>query len=157
LLDVGLGVERSFRSKVIALNVMMETDALGQQRWQIDNLPCPVLRQINELVAVDEARHTLFGGLYMKRALLDASESDKQAILRFGASLWRLWETAQLERYGKDEASLFGTRPCDFQGRWARIRRRFTEIGLLPGSAAETSSTAAPLPRIGHVERILHA
>jgi hypothetical protein len=134
LLDMGLGVERSFRSKVIALNVMMETDAITQQK-QIDALPCPLLRQINRLVAEDEARHAEFGSLYMKWALLDVCDSDKQAIVRFGASLWRLWEAAQLERYGQNEAAAFGTRAVDFQARWSAVRRRFADVGLLSGSA----------------------
>lgn len=136
LLDMGLGVERSFRSKIIALNVMIETDALTQQKAQMDALPCPLLRQINGLVARDEARHASFGALYLKWALSDVCESDKQAIVRFGASLWRLWETAQLERYGKSEAALFGTRAVDFQTRWSAIRRKFTDVGLLPSSEA---------------------
>jgi hypothetical protein len=153
LFDVGLGAESSFRSKVAALNVMLETDALGQQRWQIETLPCPLLRQINHLVAEDETRHILFGGLYMKHALLDASESDKQDIVRFGASLFRLWQTAQLERYEKSEAALLGTRAADFQERWSRIRRRFAEIGLLPGSDASVIAA----PRGGRAPGVLHA
>jgi hypothetical protein len=147
LLDMGLGVERSFRSKIIALNVMMETDALTQQSSQIDALPCPLLRDINRLVSRDEARHASFGALYMKWALADVSESDKQAIVRFGASLWRLWETAQLERYGKTEAALFGTRAVDFQTRWSAVRRRFTDIGLLSGSAIGPGPVATRVVR----------
>jgi len=142
LLDMGLGVERSFRSKIIALHVMMEADALRQQRIHLDSLPCPLLGEINRLVAQDEARHAHFGMLYIKRALASAGEADKQAIVRFGASLWRLWESAQLERYGQGEAALFGTRPEDFRARWAAIRRRFTEVGLLP--SADMLASAHP-------------
>jgi hypothetical protein len=147
LLDVGLGVERSFRTKIVALNVMMEADAERQQNAQIDRLPCLLLRQISRLVAQDEARHTLFGTLYMSHALVGASDYDKQAILRFGASLWRLWEAAQLERYGKGEAVFFGTRAADFRARWTAVRRRFAEAGLLPTSEAPQAPAMSRVPR----------
>ncbi|HEY3594964.1 MAG TPA: hypothetical protein VGL13_13865, partial [Polyangiaceae bacterium] len=151
LLDMGLGVERSFRSKIIALNVMLETDAITQQTAQIDALPCPLLRQINRLVTRDEVRHAAFGELYMKWALVGVSDSDKQAIVRFGASLWRLWETAQLERYGKSEASAFGTRAADFQARWSAVRRRFAEVGLLSGSEMRPNVVSTRAARGGDV------
>ncbi|MEM7124457.1 MAG: ferritin-like domain-containing protein [Pseudomonadota bacterium] len=78
-------------STILAFHIIVEGEVLRQQEMLARLLPCPLLRQINRLVARDEARHVAFGKIYLKSVLADQS-SDKRAELY--AWLHRIWSQA---------------------------------------------------------------
>lgn len=87
---------------VAALNVVMEHEALNQQKRRIATLPCPLFKQINQAIIRDESRHAAFGVIYLRRISACLQDEDKSIVSDWLRELWLLWLEANRERYTRD-------------------------------------------------------
>ena len=130
VLDSGLSWRGSHCGLVVALNVVMEGEALRQQQKRIETLPCPLFRAINTAIIRDESRHAKFGRIYTTQTLASVALDDKVAIYRWIKQIWSLWERANQGRYHVDGADILRTESSELQQRLALQQQLFTQIGL---------------------------
>lgn len=130
VLESGLAWRGSFCGLVVALNVVMEGEALRQQQKRIETLPCPLFREINTAIIRDESRHAKFGRVYTTEKLAKVSLEDKVEIYRWIKQIWNLWERANEGRYQVDGADVLRTESKELQERLAAQQQVFTQIGL---------------------------
>jgi para-aminobenzoate N-oxygenase AurF len=123
---------------VVALNLVMENEALAQQKKRITTLPCPLFKQINQAIIRDEARHASFGILYVERKAPEASQSERAQILEWIACLWQLWREANAGRYAHDGEQILRLDPAELAHRGRRVIRALAALGL--GDAREVTT-----------------
>ncbi len=121
-------------STILAFHIVVEGEVLRQQEMLARLLPCPLLRQINGLVARDEARHVAFGKIYLK-SVLAGQPPDKRAELY--AWLHRIWSRAtafaandRSRRNTLERAALSWLR-----GGWRHHDNALRRIGVSPSDA----------------------
>ena len=134
VLESGLAWSGTYCGQVVALNVLMEGQAIEQQHKRIETLPCPLFRTINEAIIRDEARHCAFGKIYMKHKLPELPEEERVEIFRWIGSLWQFWNQANEGRYDVEGGEILITDPVDLSERWLKLASVFVEIGLIPDS-----------------------
>jgi hypothetical protein len=122
---------------VVALNIVMEHEALQQQKKRIESLPCPLFGEINRRIVADESRHAGFGVIYLAGALPDASPADRLAVAAWVKQLWAMWCEANEGRYATEGAELLRLERAHLGERWAILVERLTSLGL--GTAEELS------------------
>ncbi len=122
-------------AQVVALNVVMEHEALAQQRRRIDTLPCPLFRDVNRAIVGDESRHAGFGVLYLARALPAASFADRMAVATWVKTLWAMWCEANEGRYTHAGAEVLRLERAELAARWDGLARTLSRLGL--GTRAE--------------------
>ena len=130
VLESGLNWQGTFCGTIVALNVVMEGEAVNQQTKRIDTLPCPLFQQINRSIIQDEYRHSAFGRLYMKDKLPDVGSEEKQAIFNWVKKLWVLWAGANEGRYAIDGADILRTEKHELDSRWQQQAHILNQIGL---------------------------
>lgn len=132
VLEGGLAWSGSYCGQVVALNVLMEGQAIEQQHKRVETLPCPLFRKINEAIIRDEARHCAFGKIYMKHKLPELPEEERVEIFRWIGSLWKFWNQANQGRYDVEGGEILITDQVDLGERWLKLASVFVEIGLIP-------------------------
>ncbi len=132
VLESGLAWSGSYCGQVVALNVLMEGQAIEQQHKRIETLPCPLFRKINEAIIRDEARHCAFGKVYMKHKLPELPEEERVEIYKWIGSLWQFWNQANQGRYNVEGGEILITDQVDLSDRWLKLASVFVEIGLIP-------------------------
>jgi hypothetical protein len=134
IFDAGLSWSGEPCGMIVALNICLEGEALKQQHKRIETLPCPLFKQVNEAIVVDEARHSAFGQIYLKTHLSTITDDAKRAILLWIGSLWQLWSQANEGRYKPDPtnpaAAVLQTPPEELEQRWVERAKVFEDIGL---------------------------
>lgn len=118
-------------NKVIALNVLMEGEAINQQNKRIETLPCPLFRDINHLIVKDESRHAAFGRIYTKEKMQQCTADQKDETYKWISSLWKLWVKANTGRYKIEGADVLQTTADELDLRWQYQKKIFRQIGLL--------------------------
>lgn len=131
VLSSGINLNHGYCGSVVALNVVMEGEAINQQKKRIQTLPCPLFKQINEAIIRDEARHSAFGKIYMKMKLSTLDEDERQAIYQHVSKLWYLWASANEGRYFIDGAEILRTESGEIDQRWKHQEKMFRYIGLI--------------------------
>ncbi len=121
----------SYCGLIVALNVVMESEALNQQRKRIETLPCPIFKEINSRIILDEARHSGFGFIYLKDKLPQLPQTEKLAIIQWLAMLWENWKVANEDRYVLDGAEILRTSNEELDSRLKAQQRMFEKIGLI--------------------------
>jgi hypothetical protein len=121
----------SYCGLIVALNVVMESEALNQQRKRIDTLPCPIFQEVNSRIILDEARHSGFGFIYLRDKLPLLPQKNKSEIIGWIQSLWADWKTANEDRYVQDGAEVLRTSDFELDSRLKLQQRVFEKIGLL--------------------------
>ncbi|MEO8965597.1 MAG: ferritin-like domain-containing protein [Gammaproteobacteria bacterium] len=121
----------SYCGLIVALNVVMESEALNQQRKRIETLPCPIFKEINSRIISDEARHSGFGFMYLKDKLPLLAQSGKTKIIKWIESLWSDWKIANEDRYIFDGAEILRTSNEELDSRLKIQHRVFEKIGLI--------------------------
>ena len=130
VLENGIHWKGTFCGTIVALNVVMEGEALNQQNKRIQTLPCPLFKNINSAIIRDEARHSAFGRIYMKEKLQAVGIEEKDAIYTWIKELWKLWGKANEGRYSIDNAELLRTEKNELGNRWIYQEKIFADIGL---------------------------
>ena len=122
---------------VVALNIVMEHEALQQQQQRIATLPCPLFGAINRAIVADESRHAGFGVVYLTDALPRAAPADRLAVAGWVQRLWAMWCEANEGRYAAEGAELLRLERAALAARWVVLAGRLERLGL--ASAAELS------------------
>jgi hypothetical protein len=117
-------------AQVVALNIVMEHEALAQQQKRIDTLPCPLFAEINRAIISDESRHAGFGVIYLTQALPQASEADRAAVTAWVKHMWTMWCDANEGRYATSGAEVLRLERTHLGERWALMARRLAKLGL---------------------------
>lgn len=116
--------------RVVALNVMMEHEALHQQQRRIATLPCPLFKQINRRIAADESRHAGFGVLYLEHVAPAAHADDKAEVMRWIGRLWNLWRIANRDRYQAEGEQVLRLDADELERRGHRVAATLRQLGL---------------------------
>ncbi len=121
-------------STILAFHVIVEGEVLRQQEMLARLLPCPLLRQINRLVARDEARHVAFGKIYLQAALADVPRETRAELYTWLHGIWRqataFAENDRPRRNALEHAALVRLR-----GGWRHHDIALRRIGISPSSA----------------------
>lgn len=134
VLENGLSGTFGYQGSIIALNVVMEGEALNQQKKRITTLPCPLFKEINSTIVNDEARHAAFGRVYMREKLVTMPKDKKYEIYKWIRDLWQLWSNANSGRYLLDGADVLRTDNSELDIRWMEQRKLLKSIGLIEDS-----------------------
>lgn len=116
--------------RVVALNVMMEHEALHQQKRRIATLPCPLFKQVNRQIADDESRHAAFGVLYLEHAVPRAADDEKAEVMRWLGQLWGLWQKANHGRYQAEGEEVLRLDTDELEHRGRRVSATLAALGL---------------------------
>lgn len=81
---------------VLAFDVVLEGEALRLQRFFARRMPCPLFREINRAILIDEARHVAFGRLYGTVGVSALSVDERLDLYRWLKGLW--WDCARVIR-----------------------------------------------------------
>jgi len=114
---------------IVGQNIVLEGEALAQQKKRIESLPCPIFKQINEKIIQDEFRHAHFGLTYLRDKLKYLDVLEKHQILKWIENLWKKWEKAHEGRYLN--AQQLVTSSGELKERLANQKNTFQMIGLL--------------------------
>jgi ribonucleotide reductase beta subunit family protein with ferritin-like domain len=131
IFSTDLNNQHGYLGTIIALNVIMEGEALNQQRKRTTSLPCPLFKKINESIVKDEARHAAFGKIYMREKLTQCDKETKQNIYHWIKKLWGLWVLANQGRYIINGAEILRTENTELNDRWVEQKKILSSIGLL--------------------------
>lgn len=115
---------------ILGLNVVLEGEALNQQRKRIDTLPCPLFKAINLQIIQDEARHSGFGHLYLQDKLPTLSPEEKSEMAQWIGLLWNEWKEANENRYLQDGYELLRTTQQELDTRLEVQKRALKHLGL---------------------------
>lgn len=86
----------SYCGLIVALNVLLEGEAINQQAKRIKTSPCPLFRALNSQIMRDESRHSAFGHLYMKEKLPALAPGERAQILAWSRRMRRSCKTTLL-------------------------------------------------------------
>lgn len=117
---------------ILAFHLVLESELLRVHGSLAQLLPCPLLKQINRLVARDEARHVAFGRLYLADLVAGLSDDARRSLHGWIYGLWR--ETtegalATTKRGGLAQSALQHW----LQGGWRHHEATLRQIGLTRG------------------------
>lgn len=130
IFDKALAWNGSYCGLIVALNVVMEGEAINQQRKRIETLPCPIFKEINSRIVVDEGRHSAFGLVYLQSKLASLARSEKESILEWIDTLLEGWRDANAGRYTKNGAEVLRTSDAELKQRFKAQQIVFKQIGL---------------------------
>ncbi len=130
-LDRALAWTGSPLGLVVFFHIVLEGEALRSLQALAAALPCPLFRQINTLVARDEARHVAFGKHYLRRHLADMPLDERIGIFRWIRALWRDGAHEMLAGLPMSGASIDPWHRHWVDEGWAGHSRTLAMIGLV--------------------------
>jgi hypothetical protein len=131
LFDGALAWEGSYLGWIVAINVLLEGEALNQQNMRIRTLPCPIFKEMYSRITIDESRHTAFGITYLTDKVPALTAAERKAILAWVSSLWKGWEQANEGRYSDESARVLRTSSEELRSRFGEQLKTLRRIGLL--------------------------
>jgi len=137
VLEDGLAWSGSALGMVVLFHVVVEGEALRLLDGVSRILPCPLLRQINRRISLDEARHVAFGQIYLRDRVAELPEDERRRIYYWVRELWTGYSRATFST----QSEWNGMMRRLFQGwlrqGWERHMATLAEIGLLSGRDSE--------------------
>jgi hypothetical protein len=133
LFESSLEWRGSYLGWIVAINVLLEGEALNQQNMRIRTLPCPVFREMYSRITLDESRHTAFGIIYLADKVPTLSDTERKEILTWIFSLWKGWEHANEGRYTEESARILRTSTSELKKRYGEQLKTLKKIGLVTG------------------------
>lgn len=130
LFDGALTWKESALGWIVAVNVLLEGEALNQQNMRIRTLPCPIFKDMYTRITLDESRHTAFGIIYLTDKLPTIPAEEKRKIATWVSSLWRGWENANEGRYADESARVLRTSTDELKSRFVEQLKTLRKIGL---------------------------
>jgi hypothetical protein len=129
-LDAALKGPAATLGAMVAFHVVVEGEALRVQEALARFLPCPLLKQINRLIARDEARHVAFGRIYLAEAVAALPEAARAQLASWLHCLWRQCAEATLAD-GADRGRIMrGFFHRWLEGGWDRHAAALQQIGV---------------------------
>lgn len=129
--EAGFNSNRTYHHMVVALNIVMEGEALNQQYKRIETLPCPLFIQVNKAIVRDESRHAAFGKIYMREKVKELSQDEKAEIFEWIKNLWFLWNKANQGRYTIEGSEILQTNAGELDDRWQHQLKIFKELEFI--------------------------
>lgn len=136
IFETGLAWDGPAWGLVAAMNIVLEREALGQQKRRIRQLPCPLFREINQAIIIDETRHCRFGWLYLRSVIPSVSEAEKREVLAWLSGLWKRWCGSHVHRYTISGSEILHLRQDELAHSWNARMRLFARLGLATREAA---------------------
>ncbi len=121
---------------MVAFNVVVEGEVLRLQDTLAEFLPCPLLKQINRLIARDEARHVAFGRIFLAEALTALPQDSRIRLYDWVRALWQEASGSTLARRSRNPAVRRVLRNWLGKG-WSHHEAALKRIGLTPEPAGE--------------------
>jgi 1,2-phenylacetyl-CoA epoxidase catalytic subunit len=116
---------------IVAVNILLEGEALNQQNMRIRTLPCPIFKEMYSRITTDESRHTAFGIIYLADKVPTLDPAERAAIVAWVSSLWRGWEKANEGRYAEESARILRTSSEELRSRFGEQLKTLKKIGLI--------------------------
>lgn len=115
---------------VLAIHVVLESEALAIQQDLARDFPCPTLRRICLLAARDESRHVALGRALLQAANLSARPIDERLSLhRKLRQFWR--DCAQAVAMDHGPLLALAVPQSRLQSGWLRLQLVFRRVGLI--------------------------
>ena len=116
--------------KMIVFHVLLENDALSIQKLMAREFPCPLFRDLNRVIALDEARHVTFGVIMIPPMIKKLSKQEKSALFSWAKEFWFETSLAMAKDYVShtmchDKLIVFW-----LKGRWRLQQRRLQNMGF---------------------------
>lgn len=144
-LEGGFAWAGSVYGPLVAFNVVLEGEALRLQRELSEMFPCPLLGQINERIARDEARHVAFGKIYLRDKLALLPFDERLAIYLWVKRLWHVCTSVNAGRRGPAASTLIRLGRRRLGERWLEQHQTLIDVGLLTRpEAARAVAAMAP-------------
>ena len=121
-------------STILAFHIVVEGEVLRQQEMLARLLPCPLLRQINRLVARDEARHVAFGKIYLKTILSEQTPEKRAELYAWLHTIWSQ-ATAFTDKDRSHGNVLEHAAFTWLRGGWRHHENALRRIGVYPPDA----------------------
>ena len=135
LFDGALAWQGSYLGWIVAVNVLLEGEALNQQNMRIRTLPCPIFKEMYSRITIDESRHTAFGIVYLTDKVPALEAAERNAIVAWVSSLWKGWERANEGRYSEESARVLRTSSEELRSRFGEQLKTLKKIGLVTEGA----------------------
>lgn len=130
IFEEGLVWEGPSWGLVAAMNIVLEHEAIAQQKRRIKELPCPLFRQINQSIIVDESRHCRFGVLYLSRVVPLAIPDERKRVATWLQSMWGRWCNSHVHRYTHPGEEMMHLRQGELEESWKARKEQFSSFGL---------------------------
>ncbi|MBY0414833.1 MAG: ferritin-like domain-containing protein [Bdellovibrionales bacterium] len=124
-------------AKVIAINILLEGEALNQQGKRGKAIPCPIFDQINRLILIDEARHHAFGKMFVPMLAKKHSLQELSEVGFWCKDVWANWTLANAGRYEQAGAEQFKVLEDEIQKRWPVYENELSKMGIIFESEEE--------------------
>ena len=115
---------------VLAFNLVLESEVLRVHGTLARLLPCPLLAQMNRLIARDEARHVAFGRLYLAEAVATLPTETRGRLYRWIHETWQRSAESVLGRTGSKSAARAALRRW-LSGGWRHHKVALRKLGLV--------------------------
>ncbi len=116
---------------MLAFHIVVEGELLRLHGALARFLHCPLLRDINRLVAKDEARHVAFGKIYLTSALAALPDEERAGLYAWLHGLWQDATETTLARRHRNPAITGFFRRWLGDG-WARHADALAKLGIRP-------------------------
>ena len=143
-LEGGLAWTGSYHGATVAFHIVLEGEAVKLQQELSAMFPCPLFRQINARVALDEARHVAFGKIYLPDKLKALPWDERLAIYRWVKELWHVCADANHGCRGAGSAIIRPGRHR-LEERWLKRRQTLIDSGLISRREVALVETAKAL------------
>lgn len=140
LLEGGGGWRDPDLGIMLAYHVLLEGEALHIQHGFATWLPCPLFRELNARIVVDEARHVGFGMIALPARLAGLSAEERHALLSWFKNLWLDCAVPIMERFRVP--TIMTRRICRkwLESRWRRQVLSLSAVGLIDIKNADTAA-----------------
>ncbi len=117
--------------KVVAVNILLEGEALNQQGKRSKVIPCPIFAEINRNILIDEARHHAFGKMFAPMLAKKHTKDELESIGIWCQGIWENWILANKGRYEAEEAQHFKVLEDEIKNRWPVYEAELEKIGII--------------------------
>lgn len=120
----------SVLKKMLVFHVLLENDALSIQKLMAREFPCPLFRDLNRVIAVDEARHVSFGQIMIPPMIKNLSKQEKITLFSWAKEFWFETSLAMAKEYVSDIKCHDKLVIFWLKGRWRFQQKRLKNLGL---------------------------
>lgn len=126
---------------ILAVHVLLESEALALQQGATRWFPCPHLQDLNRRISSDEGRHLSFGRQYLSAALPHYSAAERRRMFEWLKGAWLRITQAAVSDLGPSWSPITMGFRAWRQRRWASAMEEFKAVGLIASDAAEAATS----------------
>lgn len=121
---------------VLAVQIVLESEALTILQRLIDDNPCALLTKMNRLISQDEARHIAFGTYFLRDSLQTLSHEERVSMYRWIEMVWRDCAETLLGEFRAFKIIPSGFRRRWLETAWHRHAEALIDTGLIDQATA---------------------